>query len=219
VFRSLIGRLHQPPSIDSKPTEVGGRTAELRRKFAARLDDVSRIAFRSPAPEEAIERLAEHVLPMELSQDHREMYTVADGECSIGVFLPNIEFLRVDYVKAVLDANRQAVSMGALSRLVLSALPVFRDLAGNQFSIVARSDLKPGVYFLNLEELEMRMISTSLRRFAERLVRMNERNRQAASVVCPGDFRTLSQEEVAIAEGVEVDQIDPQKYRIGPTWE
>lgn len=196
-----------------------GRAAQLRAKFASQLADLSRVDFREPASDKEIDSLRAVFGTGGLPGHVADLYRLADGECSQGVFVPQLEFLRVEFVVALKAANETAISMKVLPKELVGSVPIFRDSIGNQLVLIEGgvSSLQGGVYYLDMESLEARIVSETLPALIERLVQMHEQNAGASKLQCPGDFRRLSQAEEVIASRVEAGRY-PFSLQRGHNW-
>lgn len=191
----------------SRSEDVGaGRTAELRRKFASRLAELSEVRLRPPILPSVDARITSSLMPYAWPEEARELYSVSDGESSTGFFAPELEFLRAEYSMKLFAANREAIEMGLLPAELRSMLPIFRDSVGNQLVVPLvdpSKDPKKGVLFVSMESASVWQVSKCLTFLVTRLLRMKDCNAAAGRIVCPGDFRSLNGLEAAVATEVE----------------
>lgn len=188
-------------------TDFGqGRGAELRRKYAAKLDEQARKALRAGAAVETFLRLNAAISPLTIPAALVDIYRIADGECSSGFLLPDIEFMRIDYVMAAIEANARVCEMEVLPKHLTEMIPFMRDGIGNQILVRAVNLGEPSdesIYFLDAQELRLSVISNNLFKFFKRIEEMHCANKLEGAVVCPGDFRFLTVREREIARAIE----------------
>jgi len=202
-IKKLLEQYRQSGQPKIAPPPAPGRTAELKRKFASRLAELSEVRLRSPASDLQIERLHRAVGVSDLPLAVIELYSVADGETTSGFFAPELEFLRVDYVEKLLQANSEACMTGLLPPALEHCLPLFRDSVGNQV-VVMLGPVKCGeIAFVDMEQPKVSVISKSTGHFINRLIQMKRINEEAGTAKCPGDFRNLSAAEFGVANSVE----------------
>lgn len=205
IISELLSEFLGPaPAVDALSGHTSGRTAELRRKFASRLAELSGVRLRSPASEHQLARLCKASNADGLPEGLAELYSVADGEASSGFFAPELEFLRSDYAIKLLQANDEALSMGLLPHDVKNTIPIFRDSVGNQIVVTHSRAASSGlVGFVDMEQARFVHISKSVGHLICRLVQMKKLNEKAGFAACPGDFRHLTQLELDVAGRVE----------------
>ena len=201
----LLEQYRQPEqSPVASPEPARGRTAELKRKFASRLAELSEVRLRPPVSDLLIAKLRRAVFRSDLPQEVLELYSVADGETTSGFFVPELEFLRVDYVLKLLQANDEAHKMGLLPATLESCVPLFRDSVGNQIVVMLGPvELCGQIAFINMEQPKLQVISRSTGHLISRLAQMKRMNQEAGKATCPGDFRNLTSAELVVASSVE----------------
>ena len=198
--------------------EGEGRTAELRRKYAALLGEQTKKALRYGA-NKAVETLRTAVGCRHVPRDLAALYAFADGEFNSGALLPELEFMRADFVQKAIDANRQACTMDLLPRFMLHAIPFMRNLVGSQvfmFSQDDDSEEDQNVYLLDNEDLVVLRMSMGLPLFMKRIFLMRAENDRVGGAPCTGDFRELTPCELRIVEGLE-QEVYPVVKKAGIT--
>lgn len=206
---------------DGSPAEVttAGRTAELRRKYAALLNEQTKKALRPAADERTLEKLMSAVRPRSVPSGLIGLYEFADGEFNSGVLLPELEFLRVEYALKAMEANRRAHEMDLLPKFMAHSVPFMRNAVGSHIFMMAGFEglpEDPSVYLLDNEELMVLRLSGSLPSFITRIILMREANDKQRGPVCTGDFRDLSPVEQDVAMRVE-QGVFPLLQRAGVT--
>jgi hypothetical protein len=201
-FASLLSRLSQDPERGPDSVSGTGRTAELRRKFAAQLDAVSRRALRPPVSEVELRKLQNVVAPRTLPSELVDLFTVADGEVSEGLFVPDLSFHRAAWVAAHTAALQMAEVGGPLARVLDHGIPLFKDVVNHSIVLIGPELPDSGVHYIDVDSMSATLVSHSLSQFIERLVRMHEANIAAGHTVCPGDLRDLNALEQRIAREV-----------------
>lgn len=210
-MRELLTRVFEDPPSDGAVTNVGGRTAELRAKFAKRLEEQSRKAFRPPVRAEDLKNLGDFFSPLAIPSQLVELWGLSDGENNEGLICQNLQFLRASYARKFSEANRNAISMGLVGARIREMVPFMRDSSGNQFLVPAalpnQAQEKSSVFLADFESGQMYLVSGSVRNFFTRIVGAHERARE---IGIPGvAFDATSRPSYA---GEEVGLIDLDSY-------
>jgi hypothetical protein len=193
---------YREPEHREVPVPGGGvgRLALLREKFASRLAEATEVRLRAPATSTQMAIFARAVDPNALPEGIIELYMTADGETSSGFFVPELEFLRIDYSVELWGANSEALAQGLLPPSLRCPLPIFRDSIGNQIVVILDSAaLYNQMAFIDMEKASCRIVSKSVESFVARLVQMKKINEDSVATKCPGDFRSLTSVELEVA--------------------
>jgi hypothetical protein len=191
----LLARLEQQAPSDMAPVQGTGRTAELRRKYAAMLGDGTRRALRPPVSQADLRRLADSFAPMPLPTEVTALYAVANGEVSEGLFLPDLTFLPAETAAKLCGGNRSIADEGTVGDVLEAGLPLFGIATGDQILLVPGATEGSGIYYINANDYTATRIGSELTGFIRRVVEMHEGNRAAGRIVFRGDLDSFGELE------------------------
>jgi hypothetical protein len=189
----LFARLEQQAPADAGSVQGTGRSAELRRKYAAALADVTRRALRPPASQADLIRLAEVLSPSPIPAEVDALYALANGEVSEGLFLPELKFLPAPTAADLCRGNRSIADGGPVGAVLKAGLPLFGGAAGDQLVLVSASAENAGVYYIDADDYTATRVGADLIGFFHRLVEMHKGNRAAGRTVFSGELDSFSE--------------------------